>query len=125
MEGIITNHSGLKTIDYASLPYLTMDGNKIETTYEPIDSEDDGKLAPGKSAVYSVSYEFDPKEEHEWGFGVHEDTVVDGLDEYACIKEALRDYEGKAPVTMEEIRQMENEQKKKFEEFENSLKDKK
>lgn len=83
------------------------------------------KRLSGKAAVYSVSYEFDPEKEHEWKFGYHEDMVVDGLDEYACIKEALRDYEGKAPVTMEEIRQMENEQKKKFEEFENSRKDKK
>ncbi len=40
MEGVITNNLEQKIISYNDLPYLTIDGEKIETTYEPVDSED-------------------------------------------------------------------------------------
>ncbi|MBR1442848.1 MAG: hypothetical protein IJ583_04870 [Firmicutes bacterium] len=124
MEGIITNKSELKTVDYTSLPYLKMDDKEVTTTYEPVDSEDTDKVAPGKSVVYSVTYDFDTTAEHEWKFGSREDTVVSGLDEYVCIKRAMRAFEGKGQVTDEEIEKMEEEQQKKFEEFEKSQKEK-
>ena len=46
------------------------------------------------------------------------------LGDYVCIKEAMRSYEGKSPVSMEEIEAVEEEQKKKFQEFEKSEKEK-
>ena len=117
MQGVITNKSSLKTVGYDSLPYLTMDGQEVETIYEPMDSDDTDKVAPGKSVVYTVIYDFDPNADHEWKFGTRENTVVNGLDDYVCIKEAKRNFEGKPQVTMEEIKKVEEEQKQKFEEF--------
>ena len=117
MQGIITNNSELKTIDYDNLPYLQMDGQKVTATYEPVDSEDTDKVAPGKSVVYSISYDYDPGTDHEWGFGYSDETVVSGLDDYVCIKEAIRNFEGKPQITMEDLEKLEQEQREKFEEF--------
>ena len=122
MQGIITNNSDIKTIDYNNLPYLKMDGQKVTTTYEPVDSEDSDKVAPKKSVVYSVSYDYDPSTEHEWSFGYSDDTVISGLDDYVCIKEAIRNYEGKPQVSMDDIKKIEQEQKEKFKNFEKEQK---
>ena len=101
-----------------------MNGEEVTTTYEPVDSDDTDKVAPGKTAMFSVELEFDPAVEHKWKYGTREGTVANGLGDYACIKAAIRNYGGKAPVTMDDINAAEEEQKKKFEEFEKSEKEK-
>ncbi|MBR4472935.1 MAG: hypothetical protein IKS55_04795 [Oscillospiraceae bacterium] len=117
MDGQITNTSKMKTVEYASLPYLTMDGQEIETTCEILGRDDNGKVGPRETVVYSVRFEFDPGTEHEWKFGTREGTVVNGLGDYACVKAALRNFEGKAPVTKEDLQRVEAEQKQKYQEF--------
>lgn len=117
MDGVITNTSKLHSAAADQLPQLTMDGEVVEAEYEYYDGEDHDKLGPGEWVYYHISYDFDPSVDHEWKFAYAEDTVVSGLDQYVRIKEALRNFEGKPPVTMEDIRQMEKEQKERYQEF--------
>ena len=99
------------------LPQLTMDGEVMEAEYEYFDGEDHDKLGPGEWVYFHISHNFDPSVDHEWKFAYAEDTVVSGLDQYVRIKEALRNFEGKPPVTMEDIRKVEKEQKERYQEF--------
>lgn len=117
MDGVITNTSKLHSAEADQLPQLTMDGEAVEAEYEYFDGEDHDKLGPGEWVYYHISHDFDPTVDHEWKFQSADDTVVSGLDDYDCIKEALRNFEGKPPVTMEDIKQMEKEQKERYQEF--------
>lgn len=117
MQGVIENTHEMKTAQISDLPQLTMDGEVIEATYDAIDMEDASKVDPGKSVVFTVQYTFDPSVDHEWHFEEVDDTVVEGLDEYVCIKQALRNFEGKPQVTEEEMAQVEREAQERFEEF--------
>ncbi len=117
MDGIITNNSELRTAKLIDLPQLTMDGRVVNATYEPLDSEDKDKVKPGKSLCYHISYKFDPSEKHKWKFQSSDGSVVSGLDDYVCIKKALRNYKGKSQVTIDEVKKIEKEQKKRFKKF--------
>lgn len=117
MQGAITNKSEMQTAQLSDLPQLTMDGEVVEATYEPIDMETADKVEPGKSVAYRISFDFDPSKDHEWNFEEADGTVVEGLDQYVVVKEALRNYEGKPQVTMEDIEKLEQEQQEKYQEF--------
>ena len=117
MQGAITNKSEMQTAQLSDLPQLTMDGEAVAATYEPIDAEKADKVEPGKSVAYRISFDFDPSKDHEWNFKEADGTVVEGLDQYVVIKQALRNYEGKPQVTMEDIEKVEQEQQEKFEKF--------
>ena len=75
------------------------------------------KVKPGKSLCYHISYEFDPSEKHKWKFQSSDGSVVSGLDDYVCIKKALRNYKGKSQVTIDEVKKIEKDQKKRFKKF--------
>lgn len=94
-----------------------MDGEPIEAVYQPIDMESADKVEPGKSVTYEISYVFDASEDHDWKFASADGTVVDGLDQYVKIKEALRDYEGKPQVTEEDLAEVEREAEERYQEF--------
>ena len=117
MQGAITNKSEMKTAQISDMPQLTMDGEVVEATYDPIDMEKADKVEPGKSIAYKISFEFDPSKDHEWKFKSADDTVVDGLDEYASIKEALRNFKGKPQVTMEDLAEIEREAEARYQKF--------
>ena len=117
MDGTITNTSKLHSAELAQLPQLTMDGNVVEAEYEFYDGEDHEKLGPGEWVYFHISFDFDPTIDHEWKFRYADDTVVTGLDQYVCIKEAIRNFEGKPPVTMEDIKKVEQEQRERYEAF--------
>ncbi len=115
--GVITNNSKTLSAEYDLLPKLTIDGEVMEAGYEPLGDPDVSDLPPGASVYYEVTYNFDPTVDHEWKFTNEDGTVVYGLEEYACIKAALRALEDKPAVTMADIRQMEKEQKQRYKEF--------
>lgn len=116
MDFTVTNVSKTRSARMEDLPELALNDMPIETDYEFQDSSK-RQLDPGEIAYGHVDYDYDEATEHEWRFDAVEGTVVSGLERYVSVIEAERDYEGKDPITMEEIEKMDAEEQVAYEEY--------